>query len=129
MKLTTLKIKNLFGLYEFEADGKNKELVGKNGAGKTSVIDAIRFALSNRSGRKYIIRDGAEEGSVFIETDTGLTIDRVKRRNKSDRISVNDGAKNVNAKTESFLRDIFTPLQLDPVAFVAMDEKEINRTG
>ena len=48
MKLTKIKIKNLFGIKEYEADGQSVELSGRNGAGKTSVIDAIRLALTNR---------------------------------------------------------------------------------
>ena len=45
MKITKIKIRSLFGLKAFETDGKSLELIGKNGAGKTSVIDAIRYAL------------------------------------------------------------------------------------
>ena len=62
MKISKIKIKNLFGITEQEMGGKSIELSGKNGAGKTSVIDAIRFALTNRSDRKYIIRKGENEG-------------------------------------------------------------------
>lgn len=49
MKITKIKVKNLFGIAEYEADGASVELSGKNGAGKTSVIDAIRYALTNKS--------------------------------------------------------------------------------
>lgn len=35
MKITKIKIKSLFGISEYEADGKNVELAGKNGTGKT----------------------------------------------------------------------------------------------
>lgn len=37
-------------------DGKNIELVGDNGTGKTSVIDAIRYALTNSSDREFIVK-------------------------------------------------------------------------
>lgn len=57
MRITKIKIKNLFGISEYEADGKSLELIGTNGAGKTSVIDAIRYALTNKSDRKYIVRN------------------------------------------------------------------------
>lgn len=84
MKLTKIKIKNLFGIKEYEADGQSVELSGRNGAGKTSVIDAIRLALTNRSDREYIVRDGETEGEILIETDNGLRIDRKIRTNQAD---------------------------------------------
>lgn len=125
MKITKLKIKNLFGISEYEAGDKSVELSGKNGTGKTSVIDAIRFALTNKSERDYIVRNGESEGEIFIETDSGLTIDRKSRTNKSDYKSIKSSGKQV-PNPESFLRDIFTELQLNPVEFMSMDKKKQN---
>lgn len=51
MKISKITIKQLFGIKEWQGDGKNIELVGDNGTGKTSVIDAIRYALTNSSGK------------------------------------------------------------------------------
>jgi predicted AAA+ superfamily ATPase len=58
MKITKLKIRGLFGVKEFSSDGKNLELNGPKGAGKSSVIDAIKYALSNRSDREFILTQG-----------------------------------------------------------------------
>lgn len=127
MKTTKIKIKNLFGISEAQLDGSSVELTGGNGTGKTSVIDAIKYALTNDSEREYIIKQGASEGEIIIETDTGLYIDRRKRSNKADYKSVKDGGKEVSGP-ESMLRKLFTPLQLDPVKFIQMDKKEQNRT-
>ena len=66
MNIVKIKIKNLFGIKEYEADGKSIELGGKNGTGKTSVIDAIRYALTNKSDRDYIVRNGETEGEILI---------------------------------------------------------------
>ena len=41
MKITKIRIKNLFGISEYEADGANRELAGRNGVGKSSVIAHI----------------------------------------------------------------------------------------
>lgn len=126
MKTTRIKIKNLFGISETELDGRSIELTGANGVGKTSVIDSIRYALTNGSDRKVIIKDGASEGEIYIETDTGLGINRRKRANQADYKSIKEGGKEVMSP-ESFLKTLFSPLQLDPVAFAAMTEKEKNR--
>lgn len=126
MKTTKIKIRNLFGITETELDGRSVELTGGNGVGKTSVIDALRYALTNKSDRNIIVRQGEKEGEILIETDTGLSIDRKKRTEQSDYKSVKENGREIMAP-ENFLKQLFTPLQLDPVAFTLMDEKSKNR--
>lgn len=125
MNITKIKIKNLFGIKEYEASGKSVELSGKNGAGKTSVIDAIRYALTNKSDRDYIVRNGETEGEILIETDNGLRINRRPRTQQADYKSVKKNGAEVPSP-EAFLKDIFTPLQLSPVEFMAMNKNEQN---
>ena len=126
MKTTRIKIRNLFGITETELDGRSVELTGGNGVGKTSVIDALRYALTNKSDRNINVRQGEKEGEILIETDTGLSIDRKKRTEQSDYKSVIENGWEIMGP-ENFLRQLFTPLQLDPVAFTLMDEKSKNR--
>ena len=126
MKTTKIKIRNLFGITETELDGRSVELTGSNGVGKTSVIDALRYALTNKSDRNIIVKQGEKEGEILIETDTVLSIDRKKRTEQSDYKSVKENGREIMAP-ENFLKQLFTPLQLDPVAFTQMDEKSKNR--
>ena len=127
MKISKLKIENLYGIEQLELDGKSIELTGTNGAGKSSVLDAIRLALTNNSKRKYIVKNGETEGRVLVKLDDGTTIDRKKRTDKSDYKSIKDENGNEINSPETFLKDIFTPLQLEPVEFLSMSEKEQNR--
>lgn len=127
MKISKLKIENLYGIEQLELDGKSIELTGTNGAGKSSVLDAIRLALTNNSKRKYIVKNGETEGRVLVKLDDGTTIDRKKRTDKSDYKSIKDVNGNEINSPETFLKDIFTPLQLEPVEFLSMSEKEQNR--
>lgn len=126
MKTSKILIKNLFSITEKQLDGKSIEITGTNGAGKTAIIDAIRYGLTNDSGRDYIVRNGENEGEILIETDTGLSIDRKKRTNKSDYKSVRENGKEIPSP-ESFLNKLFTPLQLNPVEFTQMSRQEQNR--
>lgn len=126
MKVTKIRIDSLYGVHHLELDGKPVELRGKKGTGKTSVIDAIKYALTNRSSRPYIIKDGASEGEIFIQTDIGTEITRKKRSEAGDYLSVRDCGKAVSA-SQSFLNDIFTPLQLNPIEFASWDDKAQNR--
>lgn len=125
MKISKIKIKNLYGIKEYAAGSSSVEIEGKNGVGKTSVIDAIRYALTNKSNREYIVRSGETEGEILIETDSGLRINRKARTNQADYKSVKKNGKEVGSP-ESFLREIFTPLQLSPVEFMDMDKKQQN---
>lgn len=124
MKITKLRIKELFGIKEYEVTVRDCEIIGKTGAGKTAIIDSIRYALENKSERQWIVKQGADEGEIFIETDTGLSIYRKNRPNKkTNYISVKDNGVTIS-NTETFLRNIFTPLQLDPIKFIDMKDKE-----
>ena len=126
MKISKLKIKNLFGISEFEADGKSLELLGANGTGKTSVLDAIRLALSNKTDREYVVKNGETEGEIFIEFDNGIAIQRKPRTNMTDYKKITENGKEVQ-RPEEFLNNLFSRMQLNPVQFIELDEKEQNR--
>lgn len=126
MKTSKIRIRSLFGITEQELSGKSVEITGPKGSGKTSVLDAIRYALTNSSKRDWIVHNGESEGEILIETDANLTIDRKARTGKENSISVKDGLNRV-MKPETFLKGIITPLQLDPVAFTQMSRNEQNR--
>ena len=126
MRTVKITIKSLFGISAQELSDRSVEIKGKKGVGKTSVIDAIRFALTHRTERDWIIKDGANEGEIIIETDSGLMIDRKVRSGKADYIAVKDNRTTVT-KPESFLNTIVTPLQLNPVEFTQMSKADQNR--
>lgn len=127
MKTTKIVIKNLFGIKETELDGRSVEISGPKGSGKTSVLDSIRYALTNRSDRDYIVHRGADEGEIIIETDTGLSIDRKALPAKSaGTVKVRDGSL-LQTRPAEFLSQIFTPLQLNPVEFTQLSRQEKNR--
>lgn len=125
MNIVKLKIRNLFGIEAFESNGNNMELSGKNGVGKSSVLDAIKYALTNKSERKYIVRNWETEGEVLIETDSGLRINRKARTTQTDYKSIKQNGFEV-ASPETFLKDVFTQLQLNPVEFMNMTEQQQN---
>lgn len=127
MRTTKIVIKNLFGIRELSMGGGSVELSGPKGSGKTSVMDAIRYALTNRSGRDFIVHKGADEGEIVIETDSGLSIDRKALPAKAaGTVKVREGAM-LRTRPAEFLSTIFTPLQLDPVEFTQLSRQEKNR--
>lgn len=126
MKVTKLVVKNLFGIKEYEQDGRSAELSGTNGTGKSSVIEAIRLGLSNRTSKDIVIRKGESEGEILIETNSGLRINRKFREGKADYKSIKENNQDVPSP-ETYLSSIFSPLQLDPVEFTKMSRQEQNR--
>lgn len=126
MKTSKITIKSLFGISEQQINGNSIEITGQKGAGKTSVLDAIRYCLTNRSNRDWLIKEGENEGEIIVETDSGLTIDRKARTNKADSININENGNRIT-KPETFLKSIITPLQLNPVEFTQMSKQEQNR--
>ena len=126
MKTSKITIKSLFGISEQQINGNSIEITGQKGAGKTSVLDAIRYCLTNRSNRDWIIKERENEGEIIVETDSGLTIDRKARTNKADSININENGNRIT-KPETFLKSIITPLQLNPVEFTQMTKQEQNR--
>ncbi len=65
MRTSKIIIKSLFGISEQEIGSKSIELTGRKGAGKTSVLDAIRYALTNSSNRDWVIKNGESEGRNY----------------------------------------------------------------
>ena len=126
MKITKIKIDSLYGVKHLELDGSGVELTGPKGSGKTSVIDSIKYALTNKSDRDWVVKNGEREGEIFIETDTGVSINRKKRTDAGDYIKVSELGKAVKSP-QSFINEIFTPLQLNPVEFASWDKNVQNR--
>lgn len=127
MKTSLIKIRTAFGVSETQLADKSVELTGRKGTGKSSVLDAIRYGLTNRSDRDYIVKQGADEAEIIIETDTGLTIDRRQKAGlDTSDLKLKENGLNV-PRPQTFLNDIITPLQLNPVEFIQKPITEQNR--
>ena len=126
MKINKIKIKNILGISEAELTNKDYEITGESGLGKTSIIDAVRYALRNDTNRDVIVKKGETEGEIYLETDTGLTVLRKPRTDKAQYVSVKENGDTISSP-ETYLRTIFTPLQLDPVGFTRLSKDEQNR--
>ena len=78
MKIESINIKNFKKIKSFEGDiqGKNVYLIGGNGTGKTSFIDAIWCGITGKGIPPEPTHDGAKKG--LIEIDLGEYIARTK---------------------------------------------------
>lgn len=104
-------------------DGDLVVVSGRNGQGKTSVLDAITAALGGVSAKNLPkpIRDGAGSAEIVLETEE-LTITRRFTPSGSTLTVVGkDGAK--VAKGQAKLDALLGRLSLDPLAFTQLDDK------
>ncbi|PHV69555.1 hypothetical protein CS063_15020 [Sporanaerobium hydrogeniformans] len=123
MKIKRLEVKNFLGIKELNWSPKNgvNVLEGKKAQGKTSILEAIETAFTNLKRRSEVVRHGEEEATLYVETDTGIEIDRRIRTEKSDYLKVKGEG---TASTEGFLRQFVAGNIFRPLDFVNMDIKE-----
>lgn len=98
-------------------------LSGKNGAGKSSVLDSILWALAGKDTHQdKPIRSGESEASV--EIDLGHYIVKRTWTQKGTYLTVKtkDGAK--YPSPQDLLNDIIGKIAFDPLAFTRMSDKE-----
>jgi len=116
MRVKHISIGAFVGITELSQDlGKINIITGRKGAGKTSIVEAIQKGFTNKSERVEVIRHGEEEATIFIQTDTGLEIDRKIRTNKTDYLKVRKPGEAVPS-SEKYLKqfingDLFRPLE------------------
>ena len=116
MFIKRLEIRNWIGIKELAFDpGKVNILSGKKGSGKTSTIEALEKAFTNKNNRAEVVRHGEEEATLLIQTDSGLEIERRIRPDRGDYLKIRKPGGAV-PQTEAFLRklingDIFRPLE------------------
>ena len=124
MKIKRLEIKNYTGISEFAQElGKINIFSGRIGSGKSSIVDAIKKGFTNQSSRVEAIRHGEDEATIFIQTDTGLEVDRRLRTDKADYLKIRKHGEAV-PQTETFLRKLVNGDIFRPVEFIQKTPEE-----
>lgn len=115
MRLSRVTINNILGIEHLEfAPGAVTIIEGKNGVGKTSVLEAIKAGLGG--GRDAtLLRKGAKEGQVVLLLDDGTEITKCG----NDGATVNHPTFGAIAKPQSYLDKLADALSVNPIAFLA----------
>lgn len=129
MFITKLSIQNFEGIKSLDLElGKLTILQGENGAGKTSVLEATRAAITNRPERAYLVHDQQGSGLILFELSDGVTGSRrvtSKGTTAGDVELCREGAR--IASPQSHLNQLSTGFGFNPVAFLALSESEQRR--
>lgn len=107
-----------------DPDGNLVIVAGKNGQGKSSVLDSIAAALggANSKTTPKPIRDGEDRAEIVLETED-LTVTRVFTPSGSRlTLTSKDGAK--YPKAQAKLDELVGNLSMDPLAFTLLDDKK-----
>ncbi|MEJ0017486.1 MAG: AAA family ATPase [Acetobacteraceae bacterium] len=129
-KIVRLEAENIKRIQavQISPDGNLVEITGKNGQGKTSILDSIYWAMRGRGAvQSTPIRKGADKAR--IELDLGPIMVRRTFRKVDDGegfstsivVEAADGAR--YPSPQKMLDSLMGELSIDPLAFMRMDGK------
>lgn len=126
IQLTAENIKKLTAV-EIKPDGNVVQITGKNGQGKTSVLDAIWWALSGTENvQSQPIRKGSDSARIELQLGSGETVELIVERKFTEKASylnvkTADGAK--YPSPQKMLDDLLGALTFDPLQFMRAGAK------
>ncbi|GAA3289134.1 AAA family ATPase [Arthrobacter citreus] len=109
---------------EISPDGNLVVIAGRNGQGKTSVLDAITAALGGNNAKTLPrpIRDGEDKASIVLETEDLIVTRTFSGTTSKLTVKGKDGA--TFSKGQAKLDQLLGRLSLDPLAFTQLSDKE-----
>ena len=122
MKVSKLKITNIMGIEDILIEPSKQTTIvsGENGAGKTSIFEAIRNLISGGHDAK-IIRSGTEAAETVIEFDDSVIINKSITEKGSDT-KVNVGGHNISSPMK-YIGELFGS-GFNPVTFLSMKPEQ-----
>lgn len=133
MKIIALQAENIKKLVaiEIRPDGNVVQITGKNGQGKTSVLDSIWWALGGAANfQKVPIRKGADQARIRLDLGE-IVVTRTFRPGKDGLDNtVTTGLTVTNAEGAKFpspqamIDGLLGQLSFDPLAFSRMDPRQ-----
>lgn len=123
IKLQTSNVKRLAAV-EINPDGSLVVIGGNNGAGKSSVLDSIMYALCGKSTiPSQPIRQGEKRAKTVVKLSNGLTVTRTYDASGSQLTATGpDGEKLKSPQT--ILDRLVGDLSFDPLEFSRRKPKE-----
>lgn len=123
--LTSENVKRLVAV-EIKPDGNLVQITGKNGQGKTSVLDSIWWCIA---GAKHIqsapIRKGANQARIKLDLGEIVVTRTFKRTGEGDDFATKlEVVGAVKGTPQGMLDSLLDALAFDPLAFARMAPKD-----
>ena len=121
LKLNSSNVKRLVAV-EIQPDGSVVVIGGKNGAGKTSVLDSIMYALA---GGKALpaepVRKGERRAKIVVDLEGGLRVTRTFDPSGSKLTVTDQGTK--RSSPQKLLNGLCGQISFDPLEYSRMSAK------
>lgn len=119
-----IDILNIGGLEEFHADlGAINLVVGENGTGKSSVLDALEIVLGGGSDPD-LIHNKHDHGEVLLTLSDGTTVLKSMERDGSADLKIRTRDGGAVRAPATYLKTLAAGMGFDPIAFLESDPKE-----
>lgn len=128
MKIKLLRVENLKKVkyLEFEPEDNVIVISGKNGTGKTSVLDAIMYGLTGGAGMKDVtkpIREGEDHAEVILKLDN-FTVKRHWTSNERSYLTITSDEGIPYKSPQNMLDSFLGKLSFDPLEFSLLKPRE-----
>jgi DNA repair exonuclease SbcCD ATPase subunit len=126
MKIAHVTIRNILGTrdLEFTPSAGFTEIVGRNGLGKTTVLESIKAVIKGGHDAT-LLRDGAEKGEIVLLLDDGTELKKTVRANTSNTTVSRDGRP--LPKPAEYIKSLVDQLSNNPVDFLTA--KKVDRVN
>jgi len=123
MFLELIRITNILGIDRLQVEpGKITEITGKNKAGKTSFLEALKFAVGG-GHKAELLRNGCDEAEIVLTFDNGESLTKNLTKHKSTVTILDAKGKKINPPA-GYLKDVIDSLGLNPIQILTASKKE-----
>jgi len=125
MKIVKLQAENIKRLtaVEIEPNGSVVQITGRNGQGKTSILDCIWMALGGKSAApEQPVHQGAEKGTIRLDLGDIIVRRSFTAKGTSLIVENKDGAR--YPSPQSMLDHLIGRLSFDPLGFMRMEPRK-----
>lgn len=125
VRVASLRIRNILGIEQVEVRPGSVTLVeGRNGEGKTSILEAFKAVLSGGQDAT-LLRNGAASGEIVLVLDDGTQIEKTVTAERSD-LKVRHAEFGKLPQPRTYINRLLDSFSLNPVDFLlAKKDKQL----